>query len=139
MTRPENRSQLMDRLGASQLNTVWSWCAVNEAEKKVYFSIWTDSVQTHNGEKCYVIQEPFWGVNDETGNKSAARNDQDAKLALVFEHGYNAYGYFIVAKDRAADPREIAETRTSFVVRLQLHRLTDRSIIAKILERIEVR
>lgn len=48
MSRPKNRLQLMNRLGAEQLNNVWSWCAVNEAEKKVYFSIWTDNIHTHN-------------------------------------------------------------------------------------------
>lgn len=139
MSRPQNRSQLMDRLGAVQLNTVWSWCGVNESEKKVYFSIWTDNTYTHNGEKGYIIQEPDWGVSDETGNKSAARNDQDAKFALVFDHGYEPHGYFIVAKDRTAHPREIADTRTSFVVRLQLETLQDGSIVGIPRDRVEVR
>ena len=128
----------MDRLGAIQLNTVWSWCGVNESEKKVYFSIWTDNNHVHNGENGYIIQEPEWGIN-ETGSKSAARNDQDAKFALVFDNGYEPYGYFIVAKDRNAHPREIAETRTSFVVKLQLHRLDDGSIVGIPQERVEVR
>jgi len=43
MARPENRSQLMERLGAVQTNTVWSWCGVNETDRKVYFSVWTDN------------------------------------------------------------------------------------------------
>jgi len=42
MSRPANRMQLMDYLGAVQSNRVWSWCAVNEGEKRVNFSIWTD-------------------------------------------------------------------------------------------------
>lgn len=139
MSRPQNRAQLMDRLGAVQLNTVWSWCGVNASERKVYFSIWTDNIYTHNGEKGYIIQEPDWGVSDETGNKSAARNDQDAKFALVFDQGYEPYGYFIVAKDRTAHPREIADTRTSFVVRLQLETLQDGSIVGIPRDRVEVR
>ena len=139
MSRPQNRSQLMDRLGAVQLNTVWSWCGVNESERKVYFSIWTDNSYTLNGEKGYIIQEPDWGVSDETGNKSAARNDQDAKFSLVFDKGYEPYGYFIVAKDRTAHPREIADTRTSFVVRLQLETLQDGSIVGIPRDRVEVR
>lgn len=128
----------MDRLGALQINTVWSWCGVNDAEKKVYFSIWTDKVYTHGGEKGYFLQEPHWGVHD-TGKKSAARNDQDTKFALVSEQGYQPYGYFIVAKDPSAIPREIEETRTSFVVRLQIETLVDGSIIGIPRERIEVR
>ena len=45
MARPENRLQLMAYFGAVQLNTVWSWCAVNESEKAVYLSVWTDHVE----------------------------------------------------------------------------------------------
>jgi hypothetical protein len=138
MSRPENRLQLMERLGAVQFNNRLAWCGVNEAEKKVYFSIWTDSVHTHNGEKGYIIQEPDWGINDGTGNKDAPRNDQDAKLSLVLEHGYEPYGYFIVAKDRTTYPREIAETRTSFVFRLRLDTLEDGSIFGVPNGRIEV-
>jgi|SRR6185437_10216955 len=128
----------MERLGATQLNTVWSWCAVNEAERKVYFSIWTDNTYTHNGSKSYIIQEPDWGVN-ELGHRSPARNDQDAKFALVFEQGYDSWGYFIEAKDRHAHPREIANTLTSFVMHLQLAKLEDGTIIGTPLKRIEVR
>lgn len=42
MGRPDNRLQLMDRLGAKQANTVWAWCGVDESNRKVYFSLWTD-------------------------------------------------------------------------------------------------
>lgn len=139
MSRPANRSQLMERLGAKQLNTVWSWCGVNEDERKVYFSVWTDKHCVHNGESGYIIQEPDWGVSEGTGNKSAARNDQDASLFKVFEEGYEPLGYFIVAKDRFAHPREIAETRTSFVMKLKLSRLDDGSIVGTPLDRIEIR
>lgn len=139
MTRPKNRSQLMARLGAVQLNTVWSWCAVNEAEKTVYFSIWTDNTHTHNGEKGYLIQKPSGDADGEEATRSAARNDRNAKFALVFERGYEAYGYFIVAKDRFAQPREIAETRTSFVMKLRLERLEDGSIWAVAIDRLEIR
>src|SRR4051794_28981392 len=117
MSRPENRSQLMTRLGAVQANVVWSWCAVNQEERKVYFSIWTHSVAIHNGFKGYIIQESDWGIKGEGGKKSAARKDQDAKFALVFEQGYEPYGYFIVAKDRTVIPHQIEETRSSFVMR----------------------
>ncbi|MET4678113.1 hypothetical protein ACVKN3_003671 [Luteibacter sp. PvP120] len=63
MSRPENRSQLMESLGAVRLNTVWSWCPVNEHERKVYFSIWVDNSFTHAGDKGYILQEPDWGVD----------------------------------------------------------------------------
>ncbi|MHB1528022.1 MAG: hypothetical protein ACYCXT_01110 [Acidiferrobacteraceae bacterium] len=138
MTRPANRSELMERLGATQTNTVWSWCAVNEHERKVYFSVWSDFMSKRNGQASYTIQEPNWGINETTGKSSAARSDQDEKLRLVFEHGYEAYAYFIEAKDPVADPREIAHTRTSFVMRMRLIRLEDGSVIGTPLDRIDV-
>ena len=138
MSRPENRSQLMDRLGAIQLNTVWSWCGVNEDKRRVYFSIWADNLIKDAAPRTYKIQEPDWGVS-ENGGKSAARNDQDAKLALVFENGFEAWGYFIEAKDRTAHPREIASTATSFVVRLTLSKRIDGTIAGQIIERVEIR
>ncbi len=138
MSRPNNRSQLMDRLGAVQANTVWAWCGVNDTEKKVYFSIWTDNSLTHRGEKAYVIQEPDWGIDDR-GTRSPARNDQDSKLHLVFAAGYEPHGYFIVAKNPKAHPREIAETRTSFVVKLEMDRLADGTVVGMLRERIEIR
>lgn len=139
MSRPKNRLQLMDRLGAVQLNNVWSWCAVNEVEKKVYFSIWTDNAHTHNGQKGYLIQRAAGDPDGEVTTRSAARDDRNAKFALVFEQGYEAYGYFIVAKDRFAQPREILETRTSFVMKLRLEHLADGSVWAVALERLEIR
>jgi hypothetical protein len=30
----------MQHLGAKQRNVVWSWCAVNDEERKVYLSVW---------------------------------------------------------------------------------------------------
>ncbi len=47
MSKPENRSQLMEYFGAEQRNTVWSWCAVNENEKAVYLSVWDDLRNKH--------------------------------------------------------------------------------------------
>lgn len=138
MSRPQNRLQLMERLGAVQFNNRLAWCGVNEAERKVFFSIWTDSTHTHGTQKGYIIQGPDWGINEATGNKEAPRADQDAKLALVFDQNYESFGYFIVAKDRKAFPREIEETRTSFVVRLQLERLSDESVFGVPVSRIEV-
>lgn len=138
MSRPENRSQLMERLGAVQLNTVWSWCAVNEEKRRVYFSIWTDNLLKGAAPRTYKIQAPDWGIS-ESGSKSAARNDQDAKLAMVFDKGYEAWGYFIEAKDPTAHPREIASTATSFVVRLALSKFADGTVAGQMLERVEVR
>lgn len=138
MSRPDNRSQLMDRVGAVQLNTVWSWCAVNEKKRQVYFSIWTDNLLKNAGPRTYKIQEPHWGISEQ-GGKSAARNDQDVKLALVFEQGYEAWGYFIEAKDPTANPREIEKTATSFVVRLALSKRSDGVIAGQMLERVEIR
>lgn len=138
--RPENRSQLMERLGAVQLNTVWSWCAVNVADRKVYFSVWTDNAfKKADGSTAYIIQEPYWGTDEATGSRSAARNDQDEKLSLVFEQGYEPYGYFIEPKDPKKHPREIARTITSFVMLLGLERREDGAVIATQLKRIEVR
>lgn len=138
MTRPANRSELMDRLGAVQLNVMWSWCAVNEPEKKVYFSIWTDNLLKRDGKNSYIIQEPDWGIDEVSGRASPARNDQDAKLSLVFEQAYEPYGYFIEAKDRTAHPREIAATLTSFIMQLEMARLDDGSVIGTPTRRIEI-
>ena len=129
----------MERFGAKQLNAVWSWCAVNESEKKVFLSIWTDNMVKGTAPTSYIIQESDWGVNQESGKKSAARNDQDEKLALIFDRGYEAFGYFIVAKDPNAHPREIEETRTSFIMQLQLAVLEDGTVLGTPLRRIEIR
>lgn len=128
----------MDRVGAVQLNTVWSWCAVNEQKRQVYFSIWTDNLLKDAPPRTYKIQEPDWGISKQ-GRKSAARNDQDSKLELVFKQGYEAWGYFIEAKDPTAHPREIENTATSFVVRLALSERADGVIAGQILERVEIR
>lgn len=140
MAKPENRSQLMDYLGAVQRNTVWSWCAVNDEERRVYLSVWADYGQTIEGDdrRSYIIQEPSWGVNDD-GSLKAARKDHDEKLALVFEKGYEAFGYFIEAKDRKARPREIEHTKTSFIFSLELRRLADGVVVGYPLNRIEIR
>lgn len=130
----------MDYLGAKQRNTVWSWCAVNEEERKVYFSMWEDThSKDSNGNHQYLIQELYWGVDESTGSKSAARNDHDEKLALVFESDYQPFGYIVVAKDRHASPREIEETRTGFVFELELIRESSGSIRARVVNRINLR
>lgn len=138
MTRPANRSELMDRLGAVQANTMWSWCGVNERERKVYFSVWTDLVHKRDGRTSYTIQEPDWGINEATGRGLPARNDHDEKLRLVFDQGYEAYAYFVEAKDPTASPREIADTRTSFVMRMRITRLENGSVVGTPVERIEI-
>ena len=131
----------MSYLGAEQKNTVWSWCAVNEKEQKVYLSVWEDTRQKRNGDDkpSYLIQEPFWGVNEETGAKSAARNDHDDKLSKIFDEGYESYGYFVVAKDVNSNPREIEKTKTSFVFSLELKKLNNGIIICYLLNRIEIK
>jgi hypothetical protein len=141
MGRPANRLQLMDRLGAKQKNTVWSWCGVNEDEKSVYFSVWTDYRRKFGdkGRDYYTIQGPHWGMNKETGKFSAARKEHDENLEKVFSRGYQAFGYFVVAKDKNIVPREIAKTRTSFLFSLELERLEDDTVIGYPLQRIEIR
>lgn len=140
MPRLENRSQLMDYLGAKQRNTVWSWCAVNEEEKKVYFSVWVDTHKKRDGvNSSYVIQEPHWGIDEETGSASAARRDHDEKLALVFDKGYEAYGYFIEAKDRHAQPRQIESTHTGFIFSFRLEKQPDGTVLGYPGKRIEIR
>jgi hypothetical protein len=122
---------MMEYLGAKQRNTVWSWCAVNEEERKVYFSLWVDTAAKRDGKNVsYVVQEPDWGIDESKQTVSAARKDHDEKLSLVFEHGYEPWGYCIVARDRHARPREIEETRTGFVWSLRLERLPDGVILA---------
>lgn len=139
MAKPENRSQLMTYFGAEQRNTVWSWCAVNEAEKKVYLSVWTDHGKTQPGDnrKSYILQEPHWGEKPD-GAFQPARKDHDEKLDKVFESGYEAFGYFVEPKSRNTVPREIKNTRTSFVLRLELKRLNNGIVIGYPLERVEV-
>lgn len=110
----------MERLGATQINPVWAWCGVNHEEHKVYFSVWTDNVEKIDGKPVYIVQRATWA--HENGRKSAGRKDHDEKLELVFSQGYAAYAYFVEPKDRNADPREIAETRTSFVMEMKLSR-----------------
>lgn len=140
MAKPENRSQLMEYLGAKQKNTVWSWCAVNDEERKVYFSVWMDTRSKRDGTTVsYVIQEPDWGVAQGTGSKSAARKDHDEKLSLVFNEGYEAYGYFIEPKDKNAYPREIESTKTSFIFSFELERQKDGSVLGYPKTRIEAR
>jgi len=138
MARPENRLQLMERLGAKQANTVWAWCGVDDNKRRVYFSLWTDLTVKDQSGKKYIVQEPHWGVN-EYGHHSPARNDHDDKLELVFSSGYEPYGYFVEAKDTTAKPREIAKTLTSFVVRLKLEKLQSGTIVGELLDRTEVR
>lgn len=141
MSRPENRAQLMKHFGAKQKNVQWSWCGINEEEKSVYFSVWTDFLNQFGdkGRRYYTIQGPDWGINEKTGSFLPARNDQDEKLDKVLNQGYEAFGYFIEAKDKHAHPREIGGIRTPFVFSLEIERLHDGTIIGYPLKRIEVR
>ena len=108
MARFTSRTQLMDYLGAKQRNVVWSWCAVNDEEKKVYFSLWSDMRKKRDGARVsYLIQEPNWGVDPKNGSESAARKDHDEKLVLALERGYEAYGYVVEAEDTGVESRKI--------------------------------
>lgn len=128
----------MKYLGATQKNTVWAWCGVNDEERKVYFSIWTHhGIKRGEGRQSYILQEPHWGMK--TGNPSAARKDQDEKFALVFDQGYEPFGYFNEAKDKDARPVEIEYTKTSFIVGLELERLPEGIIVGHITKRIDIR
>lgn len=136
----DNRSQMMKNLGAQQKNTVWSWCAVNNEERKVYFSMWEDT-RTKDGQGTirYLIQEPSWGVDAATGKKAAARKDHDEKLALVFEKDYQPFGYVVVAKNTSSHPRVIEETKTGFIFELELERKSNGNIYARVISRINLR
>lgn len=135
-----SRQALMESLGAKQRNTVWSWCAVNDEERKVYFSVWLHTHAKRDGVRpSYIIQEPCWGIDAQTGTRAAARNDHDEKLALVFEQGYQAFGYFIKAKDTQAEPKEIEETLTSFVFSFELEKQSDGTILGYPKTRINLR
>jgi len=141
MIKLDNRSQLMKHFGAEQKNTVWSWCAVNEATKSVYLSVWDDYRNTNKKitKVHYLLQEQDWGVNDETSNFSPARKDHDKKLSLILEEGYKAFGYFVTAKDKHVLPREIETTKTSFIFSLELDKLEDGTVIGYPIKRIEVK
>ena len=120
MSRAQNRAQLMELLGATQANTVWSWCGVNEEIRRVYFSVWSDHIYKESGGTRYLMQEPEWGV--EEGRIKPARNDHDEKFRLVFEQGYEPYVYFIDPVDPTTIPRQIAGIRTSFVMKVKVSR-----------------
>ena len=140
MPKLENRSQLMGYLGAQQRNTVWSWCAVDHEDKKVYFSLWDDTRQKRDGDRfSYLVQEPHWGIDPETGRVKPARRDHDEKLDLAFAHGYEVFGYVVVAKDIKVVPREIEETKTGFVFALDLERVDNGSILGYPTTRINIR
>lgn len=111
---------------------------MNEEEKKVYFSVWTDLKLKEGGTTAYVFQRPRWGI-DANGSVSAARKDHDEKFALVFDKGYEAYGYFIEADDPKADPRAIAETRTGFIFSFDLRREADGTVLGTPKTRINIR
>lgn len=137
MPKPANRIQLMRRLGAEQINHVWAWCAANHADKKVYFSVWADNIlKGSDGKPRYLIdrEEPDHRFAD----RSPARNDRDEKLQLVFDKGYEAFAYFIEAKDPKSERREIKATRTSFVMKVELERLGNGDLIGTPIKRIEV-
>ncbi len=130
----------MEYLGAKQRSTVWSWCAVNNEERKVYFSVWLDTGKKRDEDRLsYVIQEPDWGIEQATGIVSPARKDHDEKLLLVFDQSYEPYGYFIEAKDRGANPRQIGDTKTGFVFSLELARRHDGVILGYLKTRINIR
>ena len=139
MTRPASRRQFMDRLGAAQRNDVWAWCAVDEDGRKVYLSLWSDMHAVRDGDRAsYIVQESWWGIDQETGSATPARSDHDEMLAKIFDDGYEAFGYVIEAEDPNVQPRSIARTKTSFVFELELVRRPDGTILGYPMRRIEV-
>jgi hypothetical protein len=139
--KPENRLELMNYFGAKQVNDVWSWCAVNEETKSVYFSVWIDNY-SYFGEqqrKGYILQQDDWGINVSTGNKMPARNDQDEKVLKVLKDGYKAFGFFVKAKDKNAEPREIKNTITSFIFLLEVEQLENGDVIGYLLDKFKVK
>jgi hypothetical protein len=86
-----------------------------------------------------IIQEPHWGIDGSRTSPFLARNDHDEKLAKIFNDGYEAFGYFIDAKNSNVVPREIERSRISFVFSLELERLPDGRIIGYPLDRIDVK
>lgn len=139
MARFTSRTQLMDYLGAKQRNVVWSWCAINEEERKVYFSLWSDLRKKRDGVRVsYLVQEPNWGVDPKSGSKSAARKDHDEKLVLALERGYEAYGYVVEAEDTRAEPRKIESTAASFIFQLDLEKREDGTVLGYPVARISI-
>ena len=131
MIKNQSRSQLMKRLGAKPQNSDGGWCAVNEAEKKVFLSIWTDSRSKRSGDEeiSYLVQEPEWGICDETGEKSQARKRHDENLNKIFDKGYDAYGYFVVPEKSAGEERKIKETKASFIFSFELAKRDDGTVL----------
>ena len=131
MIRNTSRSQLMKRLGAKPQNSDGGWCAVNETERKVFLSVWTDSrgVRSGDNEVSYLVQEPDWGICSETGKKSQTRKRHDENLKKIFEEGYDAYGYFVVPDTTQGDARLIKETKTSFIFSFELARREDGTVL----------
>jgi hypothetical protein len=125
-----SRKALMDFLGAEQANTYWAWCGVAHAERKVYFSMWTNTREEKAGVVTYTVQGPDWGVDDK-GRKNASRSDHDKKLAMVLNDGYEAWGYLIEQDDRAWERDHITKieaTVTNRIYQLRLAVLQDGSV-----------
>lgn len=139
--RSTSRQQLMNKLNAKQKNPMWSWCGINEENKKVYFSIWEDKRERRGNDNkaSYIVQEPHWGIDEQSGVVSPARKDHDEKISLALDGDYHAFGYIVVAKDPKAKPREIGRTKTSFIFELELKKCPDGTIIAYPERRIEIK
>jgi len=102
--------------------------------------VWLDTRSKRDGTRVsYVIQEPNWGIDQDTGLETAARKDHNEKMSLIFNEGYEAYGYFVEAKDKNAHPREIESTKTSFIFSFDLERQEDGSVLGYPKTRIEIR
>jgi hypothetical protein len=131
MNRNVSRSQLMKRLGAKPQNSDGGWCTVNEPDKKVFLSIWTDSRDRRPGDKevSYLVQEPDWGICSHTGEKSQARKRHDDNLQKVFDEGYGAYGYFVVPDQATGGERQVKETKTSFIFSFELAKKDDGTVV----------
>lgn len=136
-----SRKALMDFLGAEQANTYWAWCGVDHTERRVYFSMWTYTREENAGVVSYTVQGPDWGVDDK-GRKNASRSDHYKKLALVFNDGYEAWGYLIEHDDRAWERHQVTKieaTVTSRIYQLRLAVLQDGSVQGVVTNEIQLK
>ncbi len=120
-----SRKALMDFLGAEQANPYWAWCGVDHEERKVYFSMWTNTREENSGSVSYTIQGPDWGIDDQ-GRKNPSRSDHDRKLALVMNDDYEAWGYLIEQDDRAWERDRVTKIEATVTNRIYQLRLVVR-------------
>ena len=122
----------MRKLGAKQKNIVWSWCAVNHDNKRVYLSTWIDKI-TDEG---YILRHADHDLLVDPSHP--AYKDQAEKFDLIRNEGYEAWGYFIEAEDTTVIPRKIKRTVSGFVIRFDMDFKESGEVIGKMKGREEV-